>query len=45
MKLGVLLDDQSERALTEQLAKLDAPIKQLQAIFDTVKTAKIGDVI
>lgn len=29
----------------EQLAKLDAPTKQLRAIFDTVKTAKIGDVI
>lgn len=29
----------------EQLAKLDAPTKQLRAIFDTVKTAKTGDVI
>lgn len=29
----------------EELAKLDAPIKQLRAIFDAVKTAKAGDVI
>ena len=29
----------------EQLAKLDAPIKQLEAIFKTVKAAKTGDVI
>lgn len=29
----------------EELTKLDARIKQLRAIFDAVKTAKIGDVI
>jgi long-chain acyl-CoA synthetase len=29
----------------EQLAKLDGPIKQLEAIFKTVKAAKTGDVI
>lgn len=29
----------------EELAKLDAPVKQLRAIFDAVKTAKAGDVI
>lgn len=28
----------------EQLAKLDAPIKQLEAIFKSVKAAKTGDV-
>lgn len=29
----------------EELTKLDAPTRQLRAIFDTVKTAKTGDVI
>lgn len=29
----------------EDLAKLDAPIKQLRAVFDAVKTARAGDVV
>lgn len=29
----------------EELTRLDAPVRQLRAIFDAVKTAKAGDVI
>jgi len=43
--VSALEDGLKNNHAAEQLAKLDAPIKQLQAIFDTVKTAKIGDVI
>lgn len=43
--VSALEDGLKNNHSTEELAKLDAPVKQLRAIFDAVKTAKTGDVI
>jgi hypothetical protein len=43
--VSALEDGLKNNHSAEELAKLDAAIKQLRAIFDAVKTAKAGDVI
>lgn len=43
--VSALEDGLKNNHSAEQLAKLDAPTRQLRAIFDAVKTAKTGDVI
>lgn len=43
--VSALEDGLKNNHSAEDLAKLDAPVKQLRAIFDAVKTAKAGDVI
>ena len=45
MFVSALEDGLKNNHGADDLAKLDARIKQLRVIFDTVKTAKIGDVI
>lgn len=43
--VNALEDGLKNNHSSEVLAKLDASIKQLRAIFDAVKVAKVGDVI
>lgn len=43
--VGALEEGLQKNHAADELAKLDAQIKQLRAIFDAVKTAKPGDVI
>lgn len=43
--VNALEDGLKNNHTAEQLAKLDAPVKQLRELFGAVKTAKTGDVI